>query len=68
MLDLAKICCDMNGCSYDNIKVVEPPQKKTMIKRLSTKKIRSYGWKPTVELNDGMKIVNEWVKQYKWID
>jgi nucleoside-diphosphate-sugar epimerase len=36
----------------------------TVIKRLSTNRIRSLGWEPTVELEEGIKIVYEWIKKF----
>ena len=66
MLEIAQRACDLSGASYDLIVEVEPKEKKTMIKRLSTKKLQSLGWSPSVELEDGMKELYEWVKRFKW--
>jgi len=66
MLDIAQYSCDLAGASYELIKEVEPPKRKTMVKRLSTQKLRNLGWEPTTSLEVGMPIVYEWVKNYKW--
>ena len=36
----------------------------TVVKRLSTERIRQLGWVPSVELEDGIKEVFEWVKRF----
>ena len=64
MLDIAKLSCDIAGTSYSYIEEVDPPHAQTVVKRLSTEKIRELGWKPTVELHEGMEQVYEWVKQF----
>lgn len=68
MLWLAERACDMMQAPRSLIVEVDPPQKKTMIKRLSTARLRSLGWQPRVELEDGMTIVAQWVKQFPWED
>jgi nucleoside-diphosphate-sugar epimerase len=65
---IAEECCRLTGCSKDMIRVIDPPVKKTMVKRLATDKLRSLGWKPTVELSEGMPILFEWIKQFPWTD
>lgn len=66
MLWIAEEACRLTGASKDLIHEVDPPAKKTVIKRLSTARLKSLGWKPTVEIEDGMKVVNEWIKQFPW--
>lgn len=66
MLEIAKMSCDLAHAPYGLIKEVDPPMKKTMIKRLSTEKLRTLGWTPTVELSQGMPLVYEWVKTYDY--
>ena len=66
MVDIAERCCDIAGADYSLINVVDPPQKKTMVKKLSTQKIQDLGWMPTIELSEGMDELYEWVKQFKW--
>ncbi len=64
MLEIAHMACDLARVPYGLITEVEPPLKKTVIKRLSTEKLRSLGWVPTVELSEGMPQVFEWVKNF----
>lgn len=64
MLEIAERACQMTNAPYDIIQEIDPPFKKTMIKRLSTKKLRDLGWYPKVELEQGMQEVLEWVKTY----
>lgn len=55
MLDVAKIACELTGASYDLIEEIDAPARQTVVKRLSTAKIRSIGWEPQVELVTGME-------------
>jgi GDP-L-fucose synthase len=64
MLDVAKFSCEIAGASEDLIRLVDPPQRQTVVKRLSTDRLRSLGWRPQVELEDGMREVYEWVKRF----
>lgn len=64
MRELAEMACDLTGAPYSLIEVIEPPARQTVVKRLSTRRLRSLGWKPTVELEDGMRVVLEWVRQF----
>ncbi len=66
MLWIAKESCRIADADNSLIQLVESPAKKTMIKRLSTKKLCALGWKPIVELSEGMLIVYEWVKNFPW--
>lgn len=68
MFNIAQMACIITNCPQSMISVVEPPSKKIMVKKLSTAKIRSLGWQPTVNLSEGMPIVYEWVKQFKWVE
>lgn len=68
MLEIAQRACDLAGAPYSLIVEVEPKEKKTMIKRLSTKKLQSHGWYPKIEIEEGMAELYEWVKRYKWKD
>jgi nucleoside-diphosphate-sugar epimerase len=64
MLEIAERACDLAGASRDLIQVVPAPGMQTVVKRLSTERIRQLGWVPTVELEDGIKEVFEWVKRF----
>ncbi len=63
MVEVAKYACDLAGASRDLIQLIDAPQNQTVVKRLSTRKLRELGWEPAVQLEDGMRITMEWVKK-----
>jgi len=68
MLEVARRACAIAGAPETLIQEVDPPACKTMVKRLSTRKLRALGWRPTVELDEGMRCVYEWVKRFPWTE
>jgi len=64
MLEIAQRACDLAGASHDLIQVVPAPPMQTVVKRLSTDRIRKLGWLPSVELEEGIEYVFEWVKRF----
>jgi nucleoside-diphosphate-sugar epimerase len=62
MLEVAQMACGIAGASEDLIVEVEPPSAQTVVKRLGTGKLRSLGWRPTVELQEGMERMFEMVR------
>lgn len=62
--DLAVRACKMTGASTDLIIDIEPPQAQTVVKRLATEKIRALGWRPEVEIEEGMRTVLDWVRHF----
>lgn len=64
MLDLARMACRMAGAPTALIDLVDPPARQTVVKRLSTDRLRALGWEPTVELDEGLAAVYEWVQQF----
>jgi nucleoside-diphosphate-sugar epimerase len=54
MLDVARIACDLAAAPYSLIEEVDAPARQTVVKRLSTEKIRGLGWEPFVGLEEGM--------------
>jgi dTDP-glucose 4,6-dehydratase len=66
MLEIALKACDIARAEPDLINLIEPPVKKTTIKRLSTAKLRGLGWVPSVELDEGMPLLYEWIKTFPW--
>ena len=64
MLDLARACCALTNADPGIIKVMDPPRERTMGKRLVTDKLRSLGWTPNVELEEGLPQMLQWVKQF----
>lgn len=63
MLSVAQLACRLTGAPLNLIREVDPPERQTVVKRLSTEKLRGLGWEPEVELEDGMSRVLQWVKQ-----
>jgi nucleoside-diphosphate-sugar epimerase len=64
MEDVAKIACKLTGASESLITLMDAPANQTTVKRLSNNAIRSLGWKPTVELEAGMKLILPYVESF----
>jgi len=64
MQEIAERACELAGAPKSLIQMVPAPTKQTVVKKLSTDKIRSLGWKPTVELEEGILQVWDWVKKF----
>ena len=62
--DLAEAACGMTGAPLSLIEDVDPPKAQTVVKRLGTTKLMNLGWKPTVEVDEGMGRVLEWVSRF----
>lgn len=61
MLEVAVRACKMTGAPTSLIELVDPPGRQTVVKRLSTEKLRSIGWEPRVELEEGMERTLAWI-------
>lgn len=64
MLWLATRACRMTEAPLSLIDEVSPPPRQTVVKRLSTEKLRALGWEPTVGLEYGMREVYRWVANF----
>jgi len=64
MLEIAERACDLATASRDLIQIIPAPSMQTIVKRLSTDRIRKLGWIPTIELEKGISDVFEWVKRF----
>jgi dTDP-glucose 4,6-dehydratase len=62
MLGVAYLACALTGADKSLVELTEAPTRQTVVKRLSTQKIRLLGWAPEVELHEGMERTLEWVK------
>lgn len=62
--DLAVLACEMTGAPSDLIVDVPAPPAQTVVKRLSMRKLASIGWAPTVEVEEGMERVLDWVSRF----
>lgn len=63
MEHVAALACDLTGADDSLIEIIDPPKMQTVVKRLSTARIRNLGWEPKVDLEEGMTRTLEWVKQ-----
>lgn len=64
MLETARIAClivsrgqhaSASDRMHDLIREIDPPGMQTVVKRLSSAKLESIGWRPTIDLADGMR-------------
>lgn len=62
MLDVARLACELTGASENLIVMQNPPKMQTVVKRLSTEKLRGLGWEPQIDLEEGMTRTLDWVK------
>lgn len=62
MFKVAMLACSITGGDMDNIKLMDAPSNQTVVKRLSMDKLRSLGWKPTIDLRTGMEKTYEEIK------
>lgn len=68
MHEIALRACQITGAPSSLIQLVDPPAKKTMVKRLSTARLFALGWKPSIDLETGMAELYEWIKNFEWHD
>lgn len=66
MAYIAVKACELAGAPTSLIQEIDPPGAQTVVKRLSTDRIRRLGWRPEVELDEGMTLVYEHVSKYPW--
>jgi nucleoside-diphosphate-sugar epimerase len=58
MLSVAQIACDLTGADADTlIRMVPAPPGQVLVKRLPTEKLGRLGWKPTIDLEEGMALL-----------
>jgi nucleoside-diphosphate-sugar epimerase len=60
---VAKMACDLVDAPHSLIQEVDAPNRQTVVKRLATEKLCGLGWKPEVELEDGMRMTLEWLQE-----
>jgi nucleoside-diphosphate-sugar epimerase len=61
---LARMCCDLAGAPHSLIELVDPPSAQTVVKRLSTEKLRGLGWEPERELPEILSDIYAHVQNY----
>lgn len=64
MHEIAERACEITGAPKSLIKLIDAPRNQTVVKRLATAKIEKLGWRPEVEINEGMELVLNWVKRF----
>lgn len=68
MHEIALRACQLTGAPTSLIQLVDPPAKKTMVKRLSTKRLFDLGWRPLWDLETGMAQLRRWIVKFEWND
>ena len=64
MVEIAQRACDLAGKDYSLIEMEKAPNNQTIVKRLSTQKLMDLGWKPKVGIDEGEKILFDWIKKF----
>ena len=62
ILTVAQKACELAGAPFDLIQEVAPPSRQTVVKRLSAERLRALGWRPKVDLDEGMRRTLDWVR------
>ena len=63
MLKVAEMACSLTGASPSLIETIPAPANQTVVKRLSTERVRRLGWIPRVSLDEGMRETLRWVER-----
>jgi dTDP-glucose 4,6-dehydratase len=62
LLEIAQLACGLAGAPAESIDVVDPPAGPApVLDRLDLRGLRELGWRPEVELEDGMSRTFEWL-------
>jgi nucleoside-diphosphate-sugar epimerase len=64
MLELALKACELTDCPTNLICEVPAPVDQIVVKNLATVRLRQLGWAPTVDLDEGLRGVLEWVRNF----
>lgn len=64
MLNVAELACEIADAPTSLIEVVDAPPAQTLVKRISSAKLESIGWRATMPLEKGMRRTYEWVRQH----
>jgi nucleoside-diphosphate-sugar epimerase len=67
MRQVAEMACDLTGADHDLIEMINPPERQTVVKRLSTRKLRDLGWSPSVSLEEGMAECLAWIREQQQV-
>jgi nucleoside-diphosphate-sugar epimerase len=63
MLAVAQLACELTGADEGLIEEVPRPERQTLVKRLSTDKLRALGWAPAVDLRNGMQLTLRYMRE-----
>jgi nucleoside-diphosphate-sugar epimerase len=63
MQRVAEMACELTGAPESLIELIPAPPRQTVVKRLATEKLREIGWRPEVELAEGMERTLAWVRE-----
>lgn len=55
MIEVAETACEIAGAPTHLVELLDAPSNQTVVKRLSSAKLQALGWRPEVELRDGME-------------
>jgi dTDP-glucose 4,6-dehydratase len=61
MVEVARLACRLAGAPEDLVTEVEPPVSEPPL-RVSSARLEVLGWKPEVELEEGMRLTLEWLR------
>jgi dTDP-glucose 4,6-dehydratase len=63
LLEVAQLACELTGADPSSIDETEPPDGPALVfEGLDTDRLRSLGWRPDVQLDDGMARTLEWIR------
>jgi dTDP-glucose 4,6-dehydratase len=63
LLEVARLACSLAGADESSIEETEPPQGPALVlEGLDTDRLRSLGWRPEVDLEDGMARTLDWLR------
>lgn len=61
LLEVARLACRVAGAPEDLIDLVPPPAGPVNVERLDLDRLSALGWRPEVELEDGMRRTLDWL-------
>jgi UDP-glucose 4-epimerase len=62
MVDLARLACRLAGAPESLVEETDPPARQAPVHRVSSAKLRSLGWRPEVDLEEGMRRTLDWLR------
>lgn len=64
MFKVATMACEITDAPFDLIVEIEPPANQIVVKRLDISRLAGLGWRPCVDLAEGMRRTYDLVKLY----